>query len=61
MIKDQPTFLELWSDRYDTLNESGKVHFLMNLKREWMQQGSLDAGTAFNVLCKRWMADPYKE
>ena len=51
------TFIDLWIDRYDSLDEEGRVSFLLGLKREWKMMGSEDAGNAFMILCNRWMIE----
>ena len=53
-----PSFVELYSGRYDTLNEDSRVTFLLSLKKEWLLHGNEGAGCAFKVLVQRWALEP---
>ena len=52
-----PTIVELYSDHYDTLDEGGRVAFLVNLKRGDTEE----AWEAFEILGQRWLTEPIAE
>jgi len=47
------TFLEIWTRHYDTLDEYGRVMFLLKLK-QMREEGNDDAGNALHILVHRW-------
>lgn len=52
-----PSFLELWQDHYETLDENRRVAFLLNLKREGYA-GNVEAMQAFLHLAQKWIIEP---
>ena len=55
---NQPSTVELYIAHYEDLTtEQGRVNFLVNLKK----MGSSDSLDAFQILGKRWLAEPILE
>jgi len=58
---DNSAIINLWLDHYDRLSEQAKVNFMLNLKREWHNKGSVNAHKALLYLVTKWMAEPLNE
>ena len=58
MMTEQPTFIELWEQHFETLDEERRVAFLLTLKRMAFEDGNLDAKTALVVLASKWIISP---
>lgn len=47
---------QIWSDHFDTLNETGKVAFLLNLKRLAYEQQNDLAKKSLRELAEKWVS-----
>jgi hypothetical protein len=51
------TLTEIYGDHFDTLDEEGRVRFLLQLKHKAYDDVDDDALKAFKVLGERWLEE----
>lgn len=57
MNSTHATLTEIYGDHFDTLDEEGRVRFLLQLKHKAYDDVDDDAMRAFKVLGERWLEE----